>query len=187
MKDFDCGGEASVRRARKEVLNLLQTAPDPYDRTVYDPGHITASAVVWSPGMQQFLLVFHQRLGRWLQPGGHVEPGDVNPWHTAQRETMEETGVEAIPGNEPLLIGVDVHDIPPAKDEPAHQHFDLAFLFQAREPRMPSQGALHSAWCKIADFEKFELDLSIRRHIERATRHIGLSDAMIRRPRREGL
>ena len=37
------------------------------------------------------LLLVHRRLGIWLQPGGHVDPGET-PWEAARRETVEETG-----------------------------------------------------------------------------------------------
>ncbi|MFB6076636.1 MAG: NUDIX hydrolase [Candidatus Nanohaloarchaea archaeon] len=42
----------------------------------------------------EVLLVNHTKLGMWLQPGGHVEPGET-PDETARRETLEETGIEA--------------------------------------------------------------------------------------------
>lgn len=43
------------------------------------------------------LLVKHKKLGLWLNPGGHIEPGEL-PHEAAEREFYEETGifVEAI-------------------------------------------------------------------------------------------
>ncbi len=38
------------------------------------------------------LLHFHQKLQRWLPPGGHIEPNEL-PDEAALREVMEETGV----------------------------------------------------------------------------------------------
>lgn len=185
---FDCMGDERAHVVQVQVLNLLETSPDPYDRTDCEPGHITASAIVWCPGSEQFLFVFHRRLGRWLQPGGHVEPTDVDPWHAARREAEEETGVDLAPETERVLIGMDIHDIPPGPHEPAHQHFDLAFFFRARGRRLRmSLDRSESVWCGLADFNDYGVDQSIRRHVERATRHIRLSGAATAcPPRREG-
>lgn len=55
------------------------------------PQHFTASAVVINHGY--VLLVYHQRIGGWVQPGGHIEPFEM-PQEAAVREVLEETGVE---------------------------------------------------------------------------------------------
>src|SRR4051812_13856407 len=60
-----------------------------------DDGHITASAVVMDADAERTLLIYHRKLSRWLQPGGHVEPSDVSLAEAALREATEET---AIPG-----------------------------------------------------------------------------------------
>ena len=39
------------------------------------------------------LLLDHPKLGRWLPPGGHIEPGEL-PDEAAVREVEEETGVQ---------------------------------------------------------------------------------------------
>ena len=62
----------------------------PFDEDA-DPVHITASALV--VGRRGIVLLVHRRLGIWLQPGGHVDPGET-PWEAARRETVEETGID---------------------------------------------------------------------------------------------
>jgi len=39
------------------------------------------------------LLVKHKKLGIWLNPGGHIEAGEL-PHQAAEREFFEETGVK---------------------------------------------------------------------------------------------
>ncbi len=96
-------------------------------------GHITTSAFVLDPGLQQILLIHHGTLKRWLQPGGHHEAGQ-SLWESALREVMEETGVAALSAypnfGSALPLDIDSHAIPanPRKGELAHWHHDYAYL-----------------------------------------------------------
>jgi 8-oxo-dGTP pyrophosphatase MutT (NUDIX family) len=94
--------------------------------------HFTGSAVVVDESHTRVCLVFHKKLKRWLQPGGHAEPGDGGDMAaTALREAREETGLEvALADGAPL--DVDAHQIPARRDEPAHLHLDVRFLVVAR-------------------------------------------------------
>ncbi len=91
-----------------------------------DPVHVTGSGVVVGP--RGVVLLEHKRLGIWLQPGGHIDPGET-PWDAALRESREETGLEvsfAGPFDDtgvPELIHVDVH-----AGGRGHTHLDLRYL-----------------------------------------------------------
>lgn len=113
--------------AQVRFLAELDRLTRPFDREC-DPVHVTASAVV--AGTRGTVLHRHRRLGRWLQPGGHVDAGE-SPAQAAMRESREETGLDvAHPGGRPRLLHLDVH---PAGD---HVHLDLRFLLLApdRDP-----------------------------------------------------
>jgi 8-oxo-dGTP pyrophosphatase MutT (NUDIX family) len=87
---------------------------------------VTASAVVLDPQRQTVLLHLHRRLGRWLQPGGHLEPSE-RPDDAALRETLEETGVAVRhPDEGPVVVHLDEH---PGPD--GHIHLDLRYLLLA--------------------------------------------------------
>jgi 8-oxo-dGTP pyrophosphatase MutT (NUDIX family) len=119
--------------ARVSVAPATQGELDIRDRS-RAPFHVTASAIVVRDG--KVLLVKHKALGRWLQPGGHILPGET-PWQAARREAEEETGLGGIRPmdgiDEQRPLDIDLHDIPanPAKGEPAHMHLDLRFLLAA--------------------------------------------------------
>jgi len=114
------------------------------------------------------LLVFHRRLRRWLQPGGHVEPADPDILSAARREVREETAVDLEDGASPLLVGLDVHAIPPTPAEPGHVHHDLVFGFVARSEGLESAEALRVAWCPWDRLDDFAADAPVRRAARRA-------------------
>jgi len=107
------------------LRRLLSSDEDPFARATL-PAHVTASAVVLDPRHRVVLLHLHRRLDRWLQPGGHIEPGE-RPEDAAVRETLEETGVVARhPDEGPVIVHLDEH---PGPD--GHIHLDLRYLLVA--------------------------------------------------------
>ena len=78
---------------RGQMLDLIENHGDPFSRSRFDPGHFTVSALVLPPDGSSLLMIFHTKLGRWLQPGGHVEPSDADLQAAARREVVEETGL----------------------------------------------------------------------------------------------
>lgn len=163
----DAGEARDVDRVRA----LLATGA-PFARGQFAPGHLTASALVVDRPRERALLVFHAKLERWLQPGGHFEPGEVDPLVAARREVLEETGISARPDPQgPLLLDVDVHVIPARKDEPAHQHFDLRLLLVA-EPGVVTagEGTRAARWFARDELAALDLDPGL----VRALRKLGL-------------
>jgi 8-oxo-dGTP pyrophosphatase MutT (NUDIX family) len=107
------------------------------------------------------LLHYHAKLGRWLPPGGHIEPDEL-PDKAALREVFEETGVIAslvceqaiavdLPGQPRQLcrpLGVQLADI-----RPGHQHIDLVYLARG-EPAEPREGV---GWFRPEEWAALEL------------------------------
>src|SRR5206468_3192439 len=91
--------------------------------------------LIVDPAKKSMLLIRHKTLGRWFQPGGHLEK-DESPQSAALREASEETGIPASHlcaacAGDDTPLDIDSHPIPasPAKNEPAHVHHDLRYLF----------------------------------------------------------
>lgn len=119
------------RRSRLRLLADLGRLPRPFERLA-GPVHVTGSAIV--VGRRGVVLHRHKLMGRWLQPGGHLEPWE-RPWEAAARETSEETGLQPRhAGGGPRLVHVDVHRGPWG-----HVHLDLRYLFSGPD-RDPAPG-----------------------------------------------
>jgi 8-oxo-dGTP pyrophosphatase MutT (NUDIX family) len=135
------------------ILDFLDRHPRPFDRGIAE-GHLTGAAFVVSADGRHVLLLLHRRLRRWLQPGGHGEPGESEGEAVALREAREETGIEglALHPAAPRPLDVDVHAIPARGDEPAHLHLDLRYLVIAPAAATPrgeeaeSTGARWFTW-----------------------------------------
>lgn len=169
LSAFDPGTDQRAARSLARTWTLLERSRAPFSRTSFDPGHITASGLVLTPDRDRVLLVFHRRLQRWLQPGGHVEAEDPDLPTAASREVMEETGVAVDRRLPPVLIGVDVHPIPPRADEPPHLHHDLVFRFVALgNAAIAPEFGRDVCWCEIGRLPEFHPDDATRSSVQRA-------------------
>ena len=127
--------------ARERFLSELRRLPAPCDEHA-GPTHVTASGIV--VGRLGTVLHRHKRLAIWMQPGGHIDPGE-RPDEAAWREATEELGLAvAHPPAGPLLLHLDVHEA-----AHAHTHLDLRYLLLGAEtdPRPPPDESPDARWC----------------------------------------
>ncbi len=172
LRTFDAVIDGETQKSRELILALLAHSPAPFSRDVYTPGHITCTGAVLAPGGNAVLLVHHKRLDRWLLPGGHVEIQDTTIGGVARREVVEETGA-SLEAATPLLVGIDVHPIPPNRREPLHLHHDLIFAFRAHTEQFQlSEESRAVAWCPLDRFDRYDLPASIRRGVLSAASNI---------------
>lgn len=173
VQAFHPGGDARAAAAQARILELLERGTTAFHRTHYEPGHITASAIVLRSGRSatnpEVLLVFHRRLERWLQPGGHVDPDDVDVIAAARREVVEETGIATDAPTS--LVGLDVHEIPARRDEPRHYHHDLVFRFDALTDDVSVSPESRSVrWCGVDHLAGLGPDAALLSAVGRALR-----------------
>jgi 8-oxo-dGTP pyrophosphatase MutT (NUDIX family) len=124
------------------------------------------------------LLHRHKKLGMWLPPGGHIDPGEL-PDEAALRETLEESGVRvrlvdgplALPSghtvapDEPARLvqplGIQLEDI-----GPGHQHIDLIYVAQPLDGQPDSlvaeAGAADLEWYGPAEWDAMGVTAEVR-------------------------
>lgn len=120
--------------------------------------HEATAVYVFEPTFERLLFIRHRKAplkGRWLPPGGHVEPGET-PDQAAIREVFEETGQRVVlldlmpdwPRRSsdrahrlvaPLLIQVE--------DLGDHRHLDFVYVAVVPEPgALVAEAEQPAAW-----------------------------------------
>lgn len=144
-----------------------------------DPGRptrdFTVATFVVHAG--RVLLLFHRRLGKWLPPGGHIEPGEL-PDEAAVREVWEEAGIAVeLVGERALAIesprqlvrpqGIQLEPI-----APGHEHIDLVYFARplGETQLSPNQESVQIGWFAPGELADLPLTDEIRLWVERAFR-----------------
>lgn len=124
----------------------------------------TASGLILNKEMNKILLIFHNKLQKWMQPGGHCEPNE-SPEETVIREVQEELGIKtSIVSNnvEKLILSENewavpspyciLHEIIPASSKDVeHLHVDFFYILEAEETEISLEDG------KILDAKWFTL------------------------------
>jgi hypothetical protein len=140
-------GDEAMEGARQQIIALSADAPALADRS-WRPGHLTGSALVVDSPDEHLALMFHAKLRKWLQPGGHAD-GDTN---------LMAVALDTAP------LDIDVHEVRPPKED-AHLHLDLRFLIVAPPGAVlvANHESTELRWVSWDDLESYDPDPSLRR------------------------
>ena len=169
LSDLEQFNVRNPDRATGSVIARFITSEDRWWCRDNPRGHITASAWILSPDRTHALLVHHRKLGRWLQPGGHIE-NDSSVFDAALREAREESGIPSLRSLHTGIFDVDIHWIPARNDFPTHQHLDIRFAFEADRatPLLCSSESHAVQWWALTALSLEITDESVGRMVEQS-------------------
>ncbi|MEM6299031.1 MAG: NUDIX hydrolase [Bacteroidota bacterium] len=158
--------EAAEVQFRQQMLDFIEKYPENFWSRQNQVGHLTASAWITSPDREQTLLIYHHKLQRWLQPGGHLEAEDEMLLGAALREAEEECGVKGFQPISEAVFDLDIHTIPARRDVPEHLHLDTRFCF-ILDPEVvltrQAEEVEALRWFTHSELEQINLPDSLRR------------------------
>lgn len=127
----------------------------------------TTSAFILHPTEKKLLLLKHNKIGKWLQPGGHVELNE-DPLQALTHELIEETGLT--PEQYDILEPADSpKPIRKSKVLPlpfyfnahpfneTHTHIDISYLAKAKTDKLTDNpdGASAIGWFNLDEIKQF--------------------------------
>ncbi|NLT57494.1 MAG: NUDIX hydrolase [Clostridiales bacterium] len=123
----EAADQAVVRRLIAREGETLLTRDNPV-------AHLTASALVFTPGLDQVLLVHHNLYRSWGWVGGHAD-GQADLLAVAMREAMEETGLTSVTPLCGDLLSLDLLPVSAHRKRgrylPPHLHISAAYALLA--------------------------------------------------------
>ncbi|MFC0629031.1 NUDIX hydrolase [Kribbella deserti] len=163
--------DAEQARLREYYQRHLAAYDDAMTRARL-PEHLTASALVVDRAGERVLLTLHGKIHRWLQLGGHCEPGDQTLAGAALREATEESGLPGLTiGDQPLLLSR--HQVRCGGRDDAF-HLDVQYLVRsgADEAFVVSSESSDLAWFPIERLPA-GIDASVAELARRARELVG--------------
>jgi 8-oxo-dGTP pyrophosphatase MutT (NUDIX family) len=171
LNGYQATGETEAGDLRR-MRQIAAEAADPWSRSQL-PLHFTGSALVVHPASRRVLLRWHFKHDRWLQVGGHGDPGETDPLQIALREAREETGLsDLVPWPDEKLQHAVVCYVRSSGTEPEHEHGDLRYFLATSRPDAiaPENADSPLRWLTIEEARALVGDNNLRESLDRVER-----------------
>lgn len=146
---------------------------------IHEKIDFTASVFIVHEG--KVLLHLHKKIGKWLQPGGHIEL-DEDPNQAAMREAKEETGLDVALIGGPRLpqLSSDPTDLVPPRYlnrhhfNDAHEHIDCVYFATVTGGTLVPEEGVDMRWFSASELEVIDLLPSVRAYARAALEELTL-------------
>lgn len=161
--------EADDAACAARFTAFVAARPRCFERSL-EVGHVTGSAWIVDAAGARVLLTHHAKLDIWVQPGGHCD-GESDVAAVALKEAVEETGLAGLERVDAAIFDLDIHTIPARGATPAHEHFDVRFIFRVpaggSEAFVVTDESHDLAWVRLDELERYTRERSMLRMREK--------------------
>ena len=157
-----------MEMAAIKMLRFYENTPNCFEKD-NKKGHFTGSAWVVSPNRDSILMTHHKQLNMWLQLGGHAD-GKKDLIEVANREAIEESGIDSFRLLNDEIFDLDIHEFPSIKKNPKHLHYDVRFLLEADPEKnkiIVSSESHDVKWIPIDNILDLNPEQSIQRMVQK--------------------
>lgn len=118
--------------------------------------HIGASTFLMTPDLKKGLFIWHTKIGRWTQPGGHAD-GDPDIRAVARRELYQEVGISSklLEPTPFALMRYDFDSETYGYRKSIYNLFFLSVVPENQEPRMMEPSLTRLRWADPAEAAEF--------------------------------
>lgn len=139
LKEYESTASSDEKEVILELIQHVSENPNCFEREAKDGAkHIAASVLLITRDFKKALFLWHTKIGRWTQPGGHAD-GNPDLQSVALKELEEETGITGAQLVSPVLL--DIYRFDYQREVFGYQKsiYNLcfvAFLPEGQEPKI---------------------------------------------------
>lgn len=139
MKEYELTAPLDEKETVTELIQYVSENPNCFDREAREGArHIAASVLLVTRDFKKALFLWHTKIGRWTQPGGHAD-GNPDLESVALKELEEETGITGAELVSPIPLDIYRFDYPAevfGYRKSIYNLCFLAFLPEGQEPKI---------------------------------------------------
>lgn len=139
LEKYELTASPDEKETVTELIQYVSENHNCFEREVKDGAkHIAASVLLITRDFKKALFLWHTKIGRWTQPGGHAD-GNLDLQSVALKELEEESGIVGAQLVSPAPLDIYRFDYPPevfGYRKSIYNLCFLAFLPEGQEPKI---------------------------------------------------